>query len=142
MAENKKIVYEENKYCIQDVSTLYIGTKYTLAEVVEAEDIPFKFRLLVERDILPKADGEDTLETHLYYLNPSDFLVKIYDQLKAKVKVNVIEERKTLFGKRKKEYVTRVLSVKKLTEISLWEKQKNGIVVQELLLSKLALLAL
>lgn len=39
-------------------------------------------------------DPEDTLETHLYYLKPDSFLVKIYDRIKARVKINIIEEKK------------------------------------------------
>ena len=56
----------------------------------------FKFRLIVERYILAEkeVDPEDTLETHLYYLKPDSFLVKIYDRIKARVKINIIEEQK------------------------------------------------
>lgn len=39
-------------------------------------------------------DPQDTLETHLYYLKPDSFLVKIYDRIKARVKINIIEEKK------------------------------------------------
>ena len=88
-------VYEDYKYCMQDVSTLYIGSKYTFGELLETETVPFKFQLLVERYILPEADEEDTLESHLYYLDEKSFLVKIYRQLKARVKVNLIQDRKS-----------------------------------------------
>ena len=81
-----KTVYEDHKYCVQDLSTVYIGSKYTMNEILAEESIPFKFQLVVERYILPKSDLEDTLETHLYYLDEKSFLVKIYRQLKARVK--------------------------------------------------------
>ena len=64
----QKTVYEDYKYCIQDVSRVYVGCKYTLAEFLDEDDVLFKFRLIVERYILPEADGQDTLESHLYYL--------------------------------------------------------------------------
>lgn len=134
-------VYEDNKYNIQDTGNLYIGTKYTLNEIIEEEEITFKFRLIVERYILPEADLEDTLETHLYYLEPKSFIVKIYKQLKAKIKVNVIEEKKSLFGESKKQYVTKYLTIEELVAIPLEEKQNMGMVVQELRMSKLALMA-
>lgn len=137
----QKTVYEDNKYSMQDTGNLYIGTKYTLNEIIEAEDITFKFRLIVERYILPEADLEDTLETHLYYLEPKSFAVKLYKQLKARVKVNVIEEKKSLLGGNKKEYVTKQLKIEDLTAMSLEEKKEKGLVVQELVLSKLALMA-
>lgn len=134
-------VYEENKYSMQDTGNLYIGTKYTLNEIIEEDNITFKFRLIVERYILPEADLEDTLETHLYYLEPKSFIVKIYKQLKAKIKVNVIEEKKSLFGAGKKQYVTKMLTIEELVAIPVEEKQKMGMVVQELRMSKLALMA-
>lgn len=138
----QKIVYEDYKYCLQDTGRLYVGCKYTFAELLEEEEISFKFRLIMERYILPEADLEDTLETHLYYLKPESFLVKIYKQIKAKVKVNVIEEKKSLLGGVKKQYVTKLLTVDQLAAMSPAEKEAKGMVVQELSVSKLAMMAL
>lgn len=135
-----KTIYEDYKYCIQDVSTVYVGSRYTMEELLADETIPFKFQLVVERYILPKADPEDTLETHLYYLEKGSFLVKIYRQLKARVKVNVIREKKSLTGKMKKEYTTILMPVEELVKMSVGEKEKKGLVVQELVISKLALM--
>ena len=101
----QKTVYEDYKYSMQDTTRLYIGSKYTFRELLEEEDISFKFRLILEKYVLPEADLDDTLESHLYYLGVETFLVKIYKQIKAKVKVSVIEERKKLFGKKKKYYI-------------------------------------
>ena len=98
--------------------------------------------MLVQRYILPEADPEDTLETQLYYLEPGSFLVKLYSQMKAKVRVNVIAEKKSLFGKARREYVTRQLSVEQLTGMSREEKEACGLVVQELSVSKLAIAGL
>lgn len=137
----QKTVYEENKYSMQDTSYFYVGTKYTLAEILEDEDILFKFRLVVERYILPEASPEDTLESHLYYLDSKSFLVKIYKQLKAKVKINVIEEKTSLLGRKKKRYITRVIPVEQLVRMTPEEKEAKGVVVQELRVTKLALMA-
>lgn len=135
-----KTVYEDYKYCIQDVSNLYIGSRYTMGELLEDENVSFKFRLIVERYIMPESDPEDTLETHLYYLDEKSFNVKIYRQLKARVKVNVIGEKKSLTGKVTKEYTTKVMPVEQLVKLSVREKEQIGMVVQELILSKLALM--
>lgn len=137
-----KTVYEDYKYSMQDVSSLYVGAKYTLGELLAEEEITFKFRLIVERYILPKADVEDTLETHLYYLEPDSFLVQIYKQLKARIKVNVIEDKRTITGKTKREYTTQTYTIEQLTAMPPAEKEKKGLVVQELKVSKLAMLSL
>lgn len=65
---------------------VYIGAKYTFAELLDQDEVAFKFRLIVERYILAEkeVDPQDTLETHLYYLKPDSFLVKIYDRIKAR----------------------------------------------------------
>ncbi len=138
----QKTVYEDYKYSMQDTSRVYVGSKYTLRELLEADEVLFKFRMLVERYILPEADLEDTLETHLYYLSSESFLVKLYTQMKAKVKINVIEEKKNRFGlgrNGKKQYVTKLLTIEQLVKIPLEEKEKKGMVIQELSVSKLAL---
>ena len=76
----QKTVYENYKYSLQDTAKVYIGAKYTFAELLEQDEVAFKFRLIVERYILAEkeVDPQDTLETHLYYLKPDSFLVKIY----------------------------------------------------------------
>ena len=138
----QKTVYEDFKYSMQDVSRVYVGCKYSFEELLDDDDLLFKFRLIVERYILPEADPEDTLETHLYYLKPDSFTVKIYNRIKARVKVSVIEEKKSLFGKVRKEYVTKQLTVDELVSITPAEKEKQGMVIQELGVSKLALTAI
>ena len=137
----QKTTYEDNKYSMQDTGYLYVGTKYTLGEILDEDEMMFKFRLIVERYILPEADAEDTLETLLYYLKPESFMVKIFKQLKAKIKVNLIEEKKNLFGKTSKRYETRQLTIEQLVAMTPEEKQEKGVVVQELRMSKLALMA-
>jgi hypothetical protein len=127
---------------MQDTSSLYVGAKYTLAEILENEEINFKFRLIVEKYIIPEADAEDTLETHLYYLDSESFLVKLYDQMKARVKVSIIEEKKTWGGRSKKSYVTKMLKISELVSLSTAEKEKCGIVIQELKVSKLAMMTI
>lgn len=135
-------VYEDYKYSMQDTSRVYVGSKYTFAEFLDADEVLFKLRMVVQKYIVPEANLEDTIETHLYYLEPSSFLVKLYKQMKARIKVNVIEEKKNLLGKSKKEYVTRQLTIEQLTGMTKEEKEACGLVIQELSVSKLALLGL
>lgn len=137
----QKTVYEDFKYSMQDTSRVYVGCKYTFEELLDEEDLLFKFRLVVERYILPEADPEDTLESHLYYLRPDSFTVKLYKRLKARVRVGVIEEKKSLFGKSGKQYVSKTLTIDELVNIPPDQKEQQGMVVQELSVSKLALMS-
>ena len=133
----QKTVYENYKYSLQDTAKVYI------AELLDQDEVAFKFRLIVERYILAEkeVDPQDTLETHLYYLKPDSFLVKIYDRIKARVKINIIEEKKRIFGRGKKRYVTKELNIRELVAMTPEEKEAKGVVIQEISMSKLALAA-
>lgn len=133
--------YEDYKYVMQDTYQIYLGVKYTLEEIVENEDVPFKFRLIVERYLYEEVDPKTTLESHLYHLTSSGLPVKIYKQLKAKVKYLVQEEKKGLFGKAQKQYVTKILPVDQFVKITTAEKEQQGLVIQELTVGKLATMA-
>ena len=65
----------------------------------------------------------------------------IAELIEAKIKVNVIEEKKDRSGKVTKRYVTKTLSPKELTEIEPSAKESVGMVIQEIAFSKLALMA-
>lgn len=154
----EKTTYEDYKYCLQDAGSIYLGAKYTFQEILDNEEINFKLRLVVNKYILPEADPEDSIESHLYYLDSKSFLVKLYDRLKVRVKVNVIEEKKlkqfSSVGKTasdigaktgggiQQKYVTKTLTIKELTAIPAGEKERKGMVIQEIKFSKLALLGI
>ena len=132
--------YEDYKYVMQDTYQMYLGTKYSIQEVIDNEEVPFKFRLIVERYVYQDMDPETTLESQLYYLTSKDLAFRIYRQIKMKVKVNVIGEKKSLTGKRKKVYTTQILSIDQLVKLTPAEKEEKGMVIQELMCSKLALM--
>lgn len=134
--------YEDYKYIMQDTSNLYIGAKYTFEEIMEDEEIYFKFRLILKRYIIPEVNIRDSIETHLYYLNKNSFLVKIYDHLKVRIKVNLIEEKRTLFGKVQRKYVTKTLKIHELVQMSTADKERCGMVIQELKVSKVAIISM
>ncbi len=138
----QKTVYEDYKYCMQDTSRVYVGCKYTFGELLETDSVPFKLQLIMQKYILSEADLADTLETHFYYLQQSSFLVKIYTQLKARVKVSIPEEKKSLLGGVKRRYVTKVFTVEQLVKLTPEEKEAAGMMIQEFSVSKLAMTAL
>jgi hypothetical protein len=132
--------YEANKYTMQTISFVYIGAKFTYEELLENEDINFKFKAIVERYILPESTPDTTLESELYFLQEGSFIYKTYQQLRLTVKVNVLRDKKHLFRKPTKEYTEEIWKLKDLVSMPAEEKQKAGVVIQELILSKTALL--
>ncbi len=138
--KNSKTSYEDYKYFMQDVSCIYIGSKFTLQEIMDDEDITFRFRRITADDLVKDRDPEDTLETLLYYLSDKDFTSKLLKRMGARVKVSILRDQKSLFGKKKERvYRTEELSIDQLTSLSPDEKEAKGIVIQELKVSKLML---
>ena len=132
---------DDFKYYMQDAGTLYLGAKFSYAEILAHEAVSFKYRSIVEHYIMKDTDPETTLESQLYYMTPDQFSYKTYRQLRARVRVCVLKPRRRLFGGVKTEYVSDVLKLEELADMNLAQKKKCGMVVQELLLSKLALMA-
>ena len=131
---------DDFKYYMQDTGFMYLGARYSYAEILEHEMIPFKYKSIVEHYILKDTDPETTLESQLYYMTPDQFSYKTYRQLKARVKVGILVSKKGLFGGMKTKYESRMLKLDELAGMNMAKKKQSGIVIQELALSKLALM--
>ena len=129
------------KYFMQDTGSVYLGAKLSYAEILQDEMVNFKYKSIVEHYIFKDTDPETTLESHLYYLTKEQFSYRTYEQLKAKVKVNILEEKKTFFGRKKTGYTTKLIPLAAFADMNLAQKKAKGVVIQELALSKLALMS-
>ena len=133
------------KYVMQDFTTLYIGARYTYDEMIEEEVVPFKVKTLISNHIKPALKeeaerdnpGEISLESHLYHMEGKGYTYQTYMQLKAKVKISILREKKG-----KKSYSTEIIPLKDFVMMPPSEKEENGVLIQELIISKLALMAL
>lgn len=134
-AENR-----DYKYFMQDTGSVYLGAKLSYAEILQDEMVNFKYKSIVEHYIFKDTAPETTLESHFYYMTREEFSYRTYEQLKARVKVSILEEKRTLFGKKRTGYVTKVMSISDFADISLARKKAQGVVIQELILSKLGLM--
>lgn len=134
-AENR-----DYKYFMQDTGSVYLGAKLSYAEILQDEMVNFKYKSIVEHYIFKDTDPQTTLESHLYYMTKDQFSYRTYEQLKAKVKVNILEEKKTLLGGKKTGYTTKLMSLAAFVDMNLAQKKARGVVIQELALSKLGLM--
>lgn len=129
------------KYFMQDAGSVYLGAKLSYAEIMQDEMVNFKYKSIVEHYIFKDTDPETTLESHLYYMTKDQFSFRTYEQLRAKVKISILEEKKTLFGNKKAGYTTKLMPLKEFADMNLAQKKTKGVVVQELALSKLGLMS-
>lgn len=132
--------YEDFKYVLQDTGSISVGAKYTYKELMAHEMVPFKLKAVIEHYIYKEADPETTLESEFYYLEAGNFLYEVFYQLKIKVKVQQQEEVKSLFGKKKPIYKEKLLSLKELTDLNLARKKASGMIIREIVISKLGLM--
>jgi len=137
----KRQTYEDYKYVMQDTGNLYLGAKYSYGELLENELVPFKFVTLVERYIVPDVDLDTTLESHLYYMQAREFTYRTLLQLKAKVKISRLAVKKGLFGKQETFYKTEIIPLQEFVKMTPQDKEREGIFIQELVISKLGLMA-
>ncbi|NBH24542.1 hypothetical protein D3Z60_01750 [Lachnospiraceae bacterium] len=132
--------YEDYKYVMQDAGNLYIGAKYSYEELLEQEMIPFKLKTILIRYVLTEASPETTLESQFYYLEENDFLYETYKQLKVRVKTQIQKEKKTLSGKTRMEYKEKIFTLQELVQMNLARKKASGMIVMEIIVSKLGMM--
>ena len=134
-------VYEDFKYMLQDVNRIYIGAKYTYRELMEHPETAFKFKAVIEHYLLKETDPDTSLESDLYYMEAGSFSCRTYEQLKVKCKISILVDKNGRHGETERVYRERTLPLQELVAIPLARKKRDGIVVQELILSKLALIS-
>lgn len=139
--KNAPAVYEDFKYMLQDVGRIYIGAKYTYRDLMEHPETAFKFKSVIEHYLLRDTDPDTSLESDFYYMTPESFSCRTYEQLKVRLKISALVDRQGKQGKTERVYRERTLSLEEFVSIPLAQKKRDGIVVQELILSKLALVS-
>lgn len=125
------------KYYMQDIERYYFGARYNYNELLNNEMVPFKFKTIISKYLKDDVDLDTTLESHFFYLNKDSFDYRVFKQLRSRIRVyeyknNVDQSR----GFKEKVY-----TVEQLTKMSPEEKLSKGIIIRELIVSKLALFA-
>ena len=131
---------QDYKYVIQDTGKLYVGAKYSLDEIAKEQEIPFKFRSIVMRHMMPEMDKSNTFESIFYYMQPDGYLYEMFLQLKTRIKVTRLTKVKGLFGKVSYEHKEAIYKLPELVALSPSEKKDLGMCIQEIQCSKLAIM--
>lgn len=129
------------KYILQDAGSIYIGTRYPYEELIQQEQLPFKLKTILMQYILKETKAFLTLEEHFASMTADSFSYGVYKELKVKIKVSIPEERKTFTGKIKRRYVDKIYPLEELVSMRLEEKAEKGIIIREIIYSKIGLLS-
>lgn len=128
------------KYLLQDAGAIYVGARYSYAELLEEEMAAFKLKTILSRYILQDVDASTTLESHFYYMEEGSFSYQTFRELKVRIRVSALEEKKSLAGKTKSRYKDKIYTLKELAGLNLVRKKQAGIIIREIIFSKLGLM--
>jgi len=124
------------KYSIQDVSKLYIGARYTYREMLEEEDIPFKFKAVVREYVLREVSEDTTPENHIFFMRDTDLSYMLYKQIKARFKLDFPQRSPDGTWQYRGGYYT----IDEIVHNEAWHQKKDEIVVEEMMFTKLHLM--
>ena len=125
------------KYYMQDIERHYFGCRYSYNELVKNEMVPFKFKTIITKYIKDDVDPGTTLESHIFYLESDCLSYEIYKNIKTRVRVSQYKNP----SDPDKGFKEKIYPITEFVRISHKEKEKMGIIVRELIVSKLALFA-
>ena len=143
MSLNVNSQYNDYKYEMNDLTVLYYGAKFSYREILDDAVTSYKLKRIITDYLLKDISPETTLESHFYYMSPDDAgdrSLEVYEQLKTKVRLSVPEIRKKLFGGEERIYREKIVPVRELAGIPAEEKKRQGVVIQEIQISKLGLM--
>lgn len=126
------------KYVMQDVSRLYIGAKFTYREMMNTDEIAFKFKAILSHYMLKEVADDTTPENHVFYMNDTDLSYMVYQQLKVKFKMSFPVLSKKGTWQYKSEYHT----IEEIVHNRQWQEQKDKIVIEEMVIGKMQLMAM
>ena len=150
----EELIEKLNTINIEEYAKKLSTDIYTLEDVVASLKKPN----LDPRDEMPQPLLKSALLSYKTYLEKKYNLPNQYTEMNNKLdkaliealgvesvsleeKINIIEEKRTVFGGSKKQYTTKMIPLEELTAMSVAEKEAKGVVIQELRMSKLALMA-
>lgn len=130
---------DDFKYIIQDTSNVYFGKELTYTEMMEREDVPFKFKAIINVHIARDTDLNKKMADHLLELDTEAFCYRIFEQLKLMVRVCYLEEKSGFFGKKEK-WVHKTCPVKQFCAEYRDKVKSQEMMLEDISISKLALM--
>ena len=123
------------KYYMQDIERHYFGARYNYRNLLDNEMVPFKFKTIITKYLKDDIEYDTTLESHFYYMEKDSFVYELFKQLKSRIRVSEYKNP----VKPEKGFREKIYTIDQLVRISPEEKESKGMIVRELIISKLAL---
>lgn len=132
---NTIINEDDFKYYMQDIERYYFGARYNYNELISNEIVPFKFKTVITKYFKDNIDFSTTLESHIYHLSKDTYDYKVYKQLRTRIRTSVYKDP----DRKEKGFKEKVYKIEEIVKISPEEKERLGMLVREIIISKLGL---
>ena len=123
------------KYYMQDIERYYFGARYDYNELIQNDLVPFKFKTVITKYFKDDIDFSTTLESHIYHMNRETFDYKVYKQLRTRIRTSIYKNP----SKKDKGFKEKIYKIEEIAKISPEDKEKLGMIVREVIVSKLGL---
>lgn len=130
------------KYVIQDTNCIYFGRELTYTEMMDKEDVPFKFKAVISAHIAREIDLNKKMAEHILEISESAFSYRIFEQLRLTVRVCYKVSAKGFGGKIKEKWVHKACSIGQFCKEYRDKTMQSEVMIEDFSISKLALLAL
>ena len=130
------------KYVIQDTNCVYFGKELTYAEMMDKDDIPFKFKAVISAHIARDTDLNRKMSEHILQISDQEFSYRIFEQLKLTVRVCYKIQKKGFGGKIKDKWVHKACPFKQFYNEYRSHVTDGDMLIEDFSISKLALMAL
>lgn len=132
---NTIINEDDFKYYMQDIERYYFGARYNYNELISNEIVPFKFKTVITKYFKDDIDFSTALESHIYHLSKDTYDYKVYKQLRTRIRTSVYKDP----DRKEKGFKEKVYKIEEIVKISPKEKERLGMLVREIIISKLGL---
>lgn len=130
------------KYILQDTGHIFFGKELTYAEMMDRDDVPFKFQAIIGSYFSKDIELSDRIVDHLMKITKDEFSYRIYDQLKLQVRFFYKEEKMGLFGQKKESWVHKTCKMQEFLQKYKEMVEKGEAIIEDISISKLGLMTI
>lgn len=130
------------KYILQDTGHIFFGKELTYAEMMDRDDVPFKFQAIIGSYFSKDIELSDRIVDHLMKITKDEFSYRIYDQLKLQVRFFYKEEKMGLFGQKKVSWVHKTCKMQEFLQKYKEMVEKGEAIIEDTSISKLGLMTI
>lgn len=133
---------DDFKYVIQDTGHVYFGKELTYQEILDKEDVPFKFKAIISAYVSKDTTVDVKLTDHIMTVHKDAFSYRIFQQLKMQIRFFYSVDKKSLSGKIKKKCIHKVCSFDEFQKQYASLMIEGKAQIEDVSISKLALMAI